>query len=287
MGRHSCHDAHVATNYRQSAHGTQSAYQSLVGSYALCYGSRADYIPIPYADKIFEVHFDFIDHKLIIQTSNGETASLLLRPVSVENFYREFMQILQDLGIHVKINTLPCEILQPISFDQDQTHASYDPEYATRFWRILVSADTVLKEFRSHFIGKSSPVHFFWGTMDLTVSRFSGKRAPERPEFDKMQREGYSHEVSSVGFWPGAGQGSDAVFYSYFAPVPADFNKCLVRPAKAFYSTEFGEFMLKYEDVRQSSSPRDILLEFFQSTYEAGAKLSGWDRTNLERDRFP
>jgi len=240
--------------------------------------------PIPHGDEIFEIQFDFIAHTLDILTSGGARASLTLRPCSVADFYRELMGTLQSLGINVKIFTLPSEVIEPIHFEKDDVHASYDSDYANRFWRILVSADTVMKEFNSRFIGKVSPVHLFWGGMDLAASRFSGRRAPERPGADLVQREGYSHEVSSVGFWPGAGPGTDAVFYSYMAPVPTDFSKSQVRPAaKAFFSNELGEFLMKYEDVRLADSPKDVLLEFFQSTYEAGATLAGWDRATLER----
>lgn len=239
---------------------------------------------IPYGDSIFEIQFDFIDHTLDIRTSRDSKVSLQLRPCSVAEFYREFMNALQSLGIEVKISTLPSEVINPVRFDQDNLHASYDAEFANRFWRVLVSSDTIMKEFNARFIGKVSPVHFFWGGMDLAASRFSGRRAPARPGADSIQREGYSHEVSSVGFWPGAGPGTEAAFYSYMAPVPPDFSKSIVRPAaKAFFSNELGEFLLKYEDVRLSDSPRDMLLEFFQSTYEAGATLAGWDRATLER----
>ena len=203
---------------------------------------------------------------------------------SVADFYRDFMAMLGAAGIQVKIWKMPVEIPNPIAFDQDTIHASYDPEYAGRFWRILTSADRVFKEFRSRFIGKCSPVHFFWGSFDLAVTRFSGRRAPERPGADRMTREAYSHEVSSVGFWPGGGDVREPMFYSYMAPQPARFSESPVRPSTAYYQKQLGEFLLRYEDVRKSASPSTTLLDFCQSTYEAGAELAGWDRAALERE---
>jgi hypothetical protein len=239
--------------------------------------------PIPYENGIFEVQFDFIDHKLDIMTTAGEIRSLPLVPRTVADFYAEFMEMIHSLGIDVRIWRMPVEVPNPIRFDQDRTHASYDPEYAHRFWRILVTVDSVFKEFRSRFIGKASPVHFFWGSFDMAVTRFSGRRAPERPGADSINREAYSHEVISVGFWPGGGDIKDTAFYAYAAPEPVGFGDHPVRPAKAFYSKQMSEFFLMYEDVRAADSPRDALLEFCQSTYEAGADLGHWDRANLER----
>jgi hypothetical protein len=239
--------------------------------------------PIPYERGIFEVQFDFIDHKLGILTCNNESRTLKLLPRSVADFYAEFMQMLQSLGIAVKIWPMPVEIPNPIRFDQDRTHGSYDPDYAHRFWRILLSADSVFKEFRSRFIGKVSPVHFFWGSFDLAVTRFSGRRAPDRPGADIITREAYSHEVISAGFWPGGGEMKGAAFYAYAAPEPVGFGDATVRPAKAFYGKEMKEFFLMYDDVRTAGSPRDALLEFCQTTYEAGAELGGWDRKSLEK----
>jgi hypothetical protein len=175
------------------------------------------------------------------------------------------------------------EIPNPIRFDQDRIHASYDPEYANRFWRILVTADFLFKQFRSSFIGKVSPVHFFWGSFDLCVTRFSGRRAPERPGADLITREAYSHEVSSVGFWPGGGDITGPAFYAYAAPEPAGFRDAAVRPAKAFYTTQLNEFLLMYDDVRACESPEGAVLDFCQSTYEAAAMLGRWDRESLER----
>ncbi len=239
--------------------------------------------PIPYEKGSFEVQFDFIDHKLDIVTTGGEIRSLRLIPRTVADFHAEFMGMLLSLGINARIWRMPVEIPNPIRFDQDRTHASYDPEYAHRFWRILVAVDSVFKEFRSRFLGKVSPVHFFWGSFDFAVTRFSGRRAPERPGADRITREAYSHEVISVGFWPGGGEMKGAAFYAYAAPEPDGFGDRPVRPAKAFYSKQMSEFFLMYDDVRAADSPRDALLEFCQSTYEAAADLGKWDRANLER----
>jgi hypothetical protein len=238
--------------------------------------------PIPYDSRIFEIEFDFLRHKLFIRSNDGQTRELFLTQRSVADFYREFMSTLRAMGLDVKIWKMPVEIPDPIPFDEDTTHASYDPEYANRFWRILVSADDVLKEFRSRFIGKSSPVHFFWGSFDLAVTRFSGRRAPERKDADAVTREAYSHEVISVGFWPGSGDVKDAAFYAYAAPEPAGFPAAKVRPEAAFYHPKMNEFILMYEDVRRAQSPTAALLDFAQSTYEVGAVLGKWDRQELE-----
>jgi hypothetical protein len=242
--------------------------------------------PIPYAAGIFEVEFDFIEHALRIETSAGETEVLELVPQSVADFYREFMSTLKSLGIDVKIWPMPVEIPNPIRFDQDTLHASYDAVYAERFWRVLVAVDKVFKEFRGRFIGKDSPVHFFWGSFDLAVTRFSGRRAPERPGADKVTKEAYSHEVSSVGWWPGGGDVAHPAFYSYAAPEPAGFNDALVKPAQAGYSDQLKEFILSYEDVRTAPDPRAALLDFCQSIYEAAAKLADWDRAALEKNEI-
>jgi len=193
------------------------------------------------------------------------------------------MQCLESLGIHVKIWKMPCEVPNPIAFDQDTEHASYDPEHANRFWRILVATDEIFKEFRSRFIGKSSPVHFFWGSFDLAVTRFSGRRAPAREGADSITREAYSHEVISAGFWPGGGEIQGPAFYAYAAPEPAGFAEAHVGPAKAFYHPQMHEFFLMYDDVRCASTPKAALMEFLQSTYEAGARLGNWNREELER----
>jgi len=238
---------------------------------------------IPYSKGVFEIQFDFIDHRLDISTSSGETKHMLLVPRTVADFHAELMSTLRTLGIDVHIWNLPSEIPNAIPFDKDFTHGTYDPKYANAFWRILVSTDAVFKEFRSRFIGKVSPVHFFWGGFDLAVTRFSGRRAPDRPGADSINREAYSHEVSSVGFWPGGGDVKGAAYYAYAVPQPAGFDERAVRPPAAFYSKPMGEFLLMYDDVRAAESPRDALLDFCQSTYDAAADLGHWDRAALEK----
>jgi hypothetical protein len=239
---------------------------------------------MPYAKGTVEINFDFIAHTLEILTSLGETRSFRLVPRTVAEFYFELISALHSLGIDVKVWTMPVEVPRPVRFNLDEGHSSYDSEYAHRFWQILVSVDTVLRQFRSRFIGKASPVHFFWGSFDLAATRFSGRRAPERLDADFITKEAYSHEVISHGFWPGDGEViKDAAFYAYAAPEPAGFREQRVMPAKAFYSGEKNEFFLMYDDVRLSHAPEQALLEFCQSTYEAGANLAHWDRANLER----
>ncbi len=238
---------------------------------------------MPYDGRTFEIDFDFIDHQLIIECSDGATKTLALAPRSVADFYGEVMRALLELGIEVKIWTTPVEVENPIPFEQDRTHASYDAAQAARFWQILVQANEVLKEFRARFIGKVSPVHFFWGSFDLAVTRFSGRRAAPRENADAITREAYSHEAISHGFWPGSGAISEPAFYSYTAPEPIGLSEQKIRPPQAFYSSELKEFIFKYADMRQSTSPETALMEFLQSTYEAGAKLAHWDRTSLER----
>jgi hypothetical protein len=238
---------------------------------------------IPYNNEIFEVRFDFVEHQLLLESNHGLLKNLPLAPRSVAEFYREFLALLRDAGIEVKIWKMPVEIPEPVPFDEDTRHASYDREFADRFWQILVSAERVFTEFRSRFIGKCSPVHFFWGSFDLAVTRFSGRRAPERPGADRITREAYSHEASSVGFWPGGGEVNGPAFYSYMAPEPVGFREARVQPAPAFYHQKLGEFLLLHDDVRKATSPSGALLDFCQSTYEAGANLAKWDRASLER----
>ena len=240
--------------------------------------------PIPYQGSTFAVDFDFIDHTLFIRTSEGTSQALPLIPCTVATFYREFMAYLHALGIDVTINTMPSEVQHPIRCDQDEVHSSYDPVSAHRFWRILVQVDTVFKEFRSPFLGKCSPVHFFWGSFDLAVTRFSGRRAPERPGADSITREAYSHEVISCGFWPGDETFKEPAFYSYTVPAPPGLQEASLRPTAAWYSPDKGEFLLRYEDVRSADAAEQVLLEFLQSTYEAGATLARWDRGDLERE---
>jgi hypothetical protein len=239
--------------------------------------------PIPYRNHPFELSFDFLDQQLVLQLSEGSCKSLPLKPMSVADFYREVLGMLRSSGIEVKIWRMPVEVPDPIPFDEDRVHAAYDPEAAQTFWRILLSVQCVFEEFRSKFLGKCSPIHFFWGSFDLAVTRFSGRPAPERPGADRMTREAYSHEVSSVGFWPGSGTITDAAFYSYTAPEPPGFRDWPVGPASARYDTQLGEFIVMYDDVRTSASPSAALLDFCQSTYEAGATLGKWDRNALER----
>jgi hypothetical protein len=250
---------------------------------------------MPYRDRAFEIEFDFIDHQLLIKCDDGAVTTIALVPRAVADFYHEVFKALAALGINVKIWPVPVEVEDPVPFDEDYKNASYDPEYANRFWRILVKTDKVFEEFRSRFVGKCSPVHFFWGSFDFAVTRFSGRRAPEREGADIITREAYSHEVISHGFWPGM-RASGAVersesegtinapaFYSYTAPEPPGLAEAPVRPGKAFYSSSMKEFILLYDDVRGAASPEDALMEFLQSTYEAGANLANWDRAVLER----
>lgn len=239
--------------------------------------------PVPNNTGTFQMDFDFIDHRLLFNTSDGLTKSLALAARSVADFYGDVMDTLGSLGIAVHIHARPDEVAEPIPFDEDRKHVSYDAEYANRFWRMLVQADRVFKQFRSRFIGKCSPVHFFWGSFDLAVTRFSGRPAPERPGADAITREAYSHEVISHGLWPGGGAVESPMFYSYTAPAPPGLENASIEPSAAFYSTEMSEFFLPYDEVRKSDSPDRSLLEFMQSTYEAGARLANWDRASLER----
>lgn len=238
---------------------------------------------IPYGEGIFEVQFDFIDHCLEISTSWGKKKAFALKPQSVADFYAEFMSALKSLGIEVKIWTMPVEVQNGIRFEDDTQHASYDPEYANRFWQLLIQCNNVFQEFRAGFIGKDSPVHFFWGSFDLCVTRFSGRPAPPRPDADSITREAYSHEVISAGFWPGGGDVKDAAFYVYAAPEPLGFSQQKVKPAAAFYHPQIKEFLLMYDDVRRAPSPRQALLDFLQGTYDAAANLAHWDRKALEK----
>ncbi len=238
---------------------------------------------MPYQDRGVEIRFDFIDHRLIIETTDGGRRVLDLKPQSVAQFYRAFTAALAELGVNVKIWSMPVEIPDPIPFDRDLTHASYDAAAVHRFWLILAWVDEVFQEFRARFIGKVSPVHFWWGSFDLAVTRFSGRPAPERPGADRVTREAYSHEVSSAGFWPGGGEIKGPAFYSYAAPEFAGFAQQRVGPAAAFYHPEMKEFLLMYDDVRTAASPKAELMDFLQSTYEAAATLAKWDRKALER----
>ena len=248
--------------------------------------------PIPYGTRTFEMEFDFIAHQLTIRTGEGQAHHISLEPQSVATFYARLMAALDTLDLHVKIHARPNEVPEAIPFAQDTIHRSYDRAYAERFWRVLVQADRVLKIFRSRFAGKNSPVHFFWGAADLAVTRFSGRTAPEHPGGipnlpDRITREAYSHEVSSCGFWAGGGPIPYPAFYSYAYPEPPGFANAPVRPARAFYSQDYREFILPYDEVRLAASPDDTLLEFLQTTYEAAANLAAWDRAALERAGAP
>jgi hypothetical protein len=238
---------------------------------------------IPYGERAFEIEFDFITHNLEIRDSERATKFVPLFPRSVADFYREVMAVLRAMDIDVKIWAKPVEITDPIPFADDQQHASYDPEYVSRLHRILLHSDAALQKFRGRFLGKASPVHFFWGSFDLAATRFSGRRAPERQGADSITREAYSHECSSAGFWPGSGDVTGPAYYAYAAPEPEGFSTYPVTPSAAFYHTGLREFLLNYEDVRNAAAPETLLLDFFQSTYDACATLGNWDRQELER----
>jgi hypothetical protein len=238
---------------------------------------------IPHGTTVFEVEFDFIDHRLTVLTSDGKSGGIPLGPRSVADFYRDYMAVLDDLGLPVRFRAVPDEVENPIPFADDRQHASYDAQQANRFWRILLQADRILKRFRGRFLGKSSPVHFFWGGFDLALTRFSGRRAPARPEADRMMQEATSHEEISAGFWPGSSAVPEPAFYAYAAPEPPGFPAVAVRPPAAEYRREISNFVLPYEGVRTSPMPDDTVLAFFQSTYEAAADLARWDRATLDR----
>jgi len=239
---------------------------------------------IPYGERSFELRFDFIRHQLVLETSDAIVRTFPLKAQSVADFYQECMEMLRSTKIDVSVWTMPVEIPDPIPFEKDQQHCSYDSGAAEKFWRILLTVDAVFQHFRSRFVGKSSPVHFFWGSFDLAVTRFSGRRAPERAGADAITREAYSHEVSSVGFWPGGGNVAGPAFYSYASPEPKGFRAAHVLPESARYDAGLGEFILMYDDARATAAPCDTLLAFCQSTYEAAARLGAWDRSSLERD---
>jgi hypothetical protein len=246
--------------------------------------------PIPHGSHTFEIQFDFIDHQLLIDKSDGARRSIQLKPQSVAEFYGSVMKALSDLALPVTINTTPNEIENPIPFDQDKEHRSYDREYANRFWRVLVQSDRVFKEFRSRFCGKCSPVHFFWGSFDLAVTRFSGRAAPPHPGGiphlpDAITREAYSQEVSSLGFWPGNAVAPTPIFYSYAYPEPPGFAEAKIQPDEALYQSKLREFILPYDAVRTAEKPDQVLLDFAQSAYDAASKLGKWDRAALEEKK--
>jgi hypothetical protein len=238
---------------------------------------------MPYGDEFLEIEFDFVRHELLFRLSSGATAATPLRAQTVAEFYAEFERTLAGLGVEVKIWPVPVELAKPIPFAEDVVHASYDPEAAQRFWRVLMRADQVFQRFSTGFVGKVSPVHFFWGSFDLAVTRFSGRPAPPREGADAITREAYSQEVISAGFWPGNGGYGKAAFYCYAAPAPAGLDAAVIEPAEAFYDKGLGEFILPYEEVRKSPAPEETLIAFLESAYVAAAELAGWDRVGLER----
>jgi hypothetical protein len=243
--------------------------------------------PIPYGTRTFQIDFDFLDQKLRIDTSDGPRWEMPLQAQSVADFHAAVMAALDRLQLHVEIDEKPNEIQEAIPFSRDRVHATYDPEAAWHFWRVLVQADRVFKTFRTSFLGKCSPIHFFWGSFDLAVTRFSGRRAPRHPGGvpnlpDEIVQEAYSEEVSSAGFWPGGGAIAYPAFYSYAYPEPEAFRTRAIQPEAAFYSTDLGEFILAYAAVRTAANPDDTLLSFLQSTYDAAADAGKWDRAALE-----
>ncbi|HKD18217.1 MAG TPA: DUF5996 family protein [Thermoanaerobaculia bacterium] len=244
--------------------------------------------PIPSGNRVFEIELDFVSHRLEIRTVDGAVEAFALAPQSVAAFYGRLFAALEKLGLRVAIHKTPNEVADPIPFDLDEVHASYDAKYANRFWRALVQSDRVFKIFRARFIGKCSPVHFFWGAPDLAVTRFSGRVAPVHPGGipnlpDEITRDAYSHECSSCGFWAGSGAVAEPAFYAYAYPAPPGFAEASVRPDAAYFSKDFGEFILPYAAVRTAASPDETLLAFLQSTYDAAADLGRWDREALER----
>jgi hypothetical protein len=238
---------------------------------------------MPYGDDVLDIEFDFVAHELHLRMGSGQTRAMKLQPRTVADFYKEYLECLASLGVAVKIDPVPCELAKPIRFDLDTEHKSYDAEYVQRFWHVLVQTEKVFRQFGMDFLGKVSPVHFFWGSFDLAVTRFSGRPAPPRDGADAIQREAYSHEVISAGFWPGNGGYGAAAFYCYAAPVPEGMAEAKIRPAAAGWDKALGEFIFKYEAVRAAGSPEAALLEFLGSSYEAGANAAKWDRKALER----
>jgi hypothetical protein len=244
--------------------------------------------PMPYDRRMVQVDFDFIDHQLVARTSDGGSASLALVPRSVADFYAEYVKLLDGLGVPVKIWPVPVELPEVIPFAEDREHGSYDADAVNRFWRVLLQSDRVMREFRGRFIGKASPVHFFWGSFDLAATRFSGRGAPPHPGGaphvgDWVMREAYSHELSSAGFWPGGGAVDEPAYYSYAYPEPPGYADALVEPGDAYYDRALREFVLPYESVRSAPNPEEKLMTFLESSYAAAANLGNWDRSALER----
>lgn len=237
---------------------------------------------IPYEDRTFTIQFDLVNHMCWVTKSNGTSRGIPLIAQSVASFYEEFMKVMDALELRCKIDRLPCEIPNPIPFHHDREHHSYDPVAANKFFRMLIQADRILRVFRTGFVGKSSPVHFFWGSFDLAVTRFSGRRAPAMPNADKITQDAYSHEVMSCGFWPGGQNIEGAAFYAYAAPEPTGFSETKLRPDKAFYNAQTRGFVLMYDDVRRAADPDRMVLEFCQSAYDAAADLGRWNRADLD-----
>ena len=270
------------------AHAPMVNHWWQVPLYVTCRGLTTS--PIPYGGRSFQIDFDFLDHRLMLHTSSGDIETIALGPRSVADFYAELMGRLRGLGLETRIWTTPVEIPDAIPFERDRSHAAYDAEYAARFWRVLVQVDRVLTEFRGQFLGKVSPVHFFWGSFDMAVTRFSGRTAPpltgETPNLGAwVMQEAYSHEVSSCGFWPGNGGFGQAAFYSYAYPEPDGFAAAPMAAEGTYYDEGLGQFILPYEVVRQAASPDEHLMRYLTSTYEAAASLARWDRAALERAR--
>jgi len=239
--------------------------------------------PMPFAGgHTLDIEFDFIDHELVFRTSGGETRRNPLEAKPVKAFYAEFLNTLSDLGVEVHIDPKPCEVANPIRCDEDDIHRSYDRDTVFRFWQALRLSDILFKKFSTYFYGKISPVHFFWGSMDLAVTRFNGKKAPARPGADGIQTEAYSHEVISAGFWPGNGGYGQAAFYAYAAPVPEGLAGAKF-PGPGAFNRDMGEFLLNYSDMLRSSNPEATVMDFLQNTYEAAAAAAGWDRSSLDR----
>lgn len=285
----------------QETHDTLHMWMQIVGKTRLALAPRQNHwwhvplyvsarglttTPIPYGTRAFEVEFDLVDHLLRVVSSEGAVRQMALRPQAVADFYREYMEVLRALGIAVKLWPVPVEVERAIPFLEDRLHASYAPAHALRFFRVLLQADRITKRFQGRFLGKSSPVHFFWGAFDLALTRFSGRRAPPPKETESsMLREANSHEEISVGFWPGSGAVPEPAFYAYARPEPPGFPSTSIRPAAARYSRELADFILPYEAVRSAASPDEAVLEFYQSAYGAAADLARWDRAALDRPR--
>ena len=236
-----------------------------------------------YGDDVLDIEFDFVAHELHLRMGSGGSQGMKLKARTVADFYKEYLGCLEVLGVSVKINPMPVEVAHPVRFDIDTEHKSYDPEYAHRFWQVLVHAEKVFRAWGTGFLGKVSPVHFFWGSFDLAVTRLSGRPAPPRPGADMIQREAYSHEVISAGFWPGNGGYGAAAFYCYAAPVPAGLSEATIRPGEAGWDKALGEFVFKYDAVRAMAAPGKALMEFLESAYGAAADVAKWDRAALER----